>query len=50
MGFRNETWYAARQIKDEDLKLQVLLVAARYLVLAKRADKATVPSDSRSIQ
>ena len=31
---------AATKIHDRDLQLQVLLVAARYMVLAKRAEKA----------
>ena len=41
---------AAQTIKDKDLRLQVLLVAARYLVMAKRAEKAADPSETRSIQ
>ncbi len=56
MNYRAWLWHqlaeearaAARQIKDEDLKLQVLLVTVRYLVLAKRAERAAVPGEPRS--
>src|ERR1700719_4651541 len=37
-GLAREACNAAAQTKDPDLKLQVLLVAARYLVLARRAE------------
>ena len=37
-GLAEEARNAAATIKDPHLKLQVLLVAARYLVLAKRAE------------
>ncbi len=36
---------AATRIHDRDLQLQVLLVAARYMVLAKRAEKAETQGD-----
>ena len=57
-NYRAWLWYqlaeearaAAQTIKDKDLRLQVLLVAARYLVMAKRAEKAADPSETRSIQ
>ena len=34
----NEARKAARGIRNQDLKLRVLLVAARYLVMAKRSE------------
>jgi hypothetical protein len=41
---------AAEQIKNPELKLQVLLVAARYLAMARRAEKAatlTTPQNQK---
>jgi hypothetical protein len=37
----DEARAAAKQIEDPELKLHVLLVAVRYLVWAKRAEKET---------
>jgi hypothetical protein len=39
---------AALGIKDRDLKLQVLTIAIRYMVLAKRAERADAARDSDS--
>jgi hypothetical protein len=39
---------AALGIKDQDLKLQVLTIAIRYMVLAKRAERADAARDNDS--
>jgi hypothetical protein len=39
----NEARKAARGIRNQDLKLRVLLVAARYLVMAKRSEMEERP-------
>jgi hypothetical protein len=37
----NEARAAAKQVKDPDVKLRVLLVAARYLAWANQAERDT---------
>jgi hypothetical protein len=41
---------AAKQIKDQDLKRQVLLIAARYVVMAKWAEKAAESKEQSSTE
>jgi hypothetical protein len=44
----DEARTAAKQVKDQDLKLRLLLVGARYLVWAKRAERAEAASHQRT--
>jgi hypothetical protein len=37
-GIANKARDAAKETRDPDLKLRVLMVAARFLLLAKRAE------------
>jgi hypothetical protein len=41
---------AAKRIKDMNLRLQVMAIAVRYLVMAKRAEKAADSRGSRSTE
>jgi hypothetical protein len=40
---------AAKRTKNMDLKLQVMTIAVRYLVMAKRAEKAADSREPRSM-
>ena len=49
-GLSDEARAAAALVGDENLRIQILLVAARYMVLAKRAERlaaAGSPSSER---